>query len=156
MSVFWYQVYQARLWECLLTVRGLPSNSACVLKAEPGKLDIKRREPGILFISWPNVSLFKLAIMTYFSIFVLVQRHLRRHSKSAMSSWPDKGNMPRDSKRLLGYVETIQLILGVSDKIWYQGWIFMTSVTLNLISWLNFHDTCNIKSDIMAKFSCQL
>ena len=35
-----------------------------VLKAEPGKLDIKRREPGILFISLPLVSLFKLAIMT--------------------------------------------------------------------------------------------
>ena len=33
-------------------------------KAEPGKLDIKRREPGILFISLPIVSLFKLAIMT--------------------------------------------------------------------------------------------
>ena len=28
----------------------------------PGKLDIKRREPGILFISLPIVSLFKLAI----------------------------------------------------------------------------------------------
>ena len=31
---------------------------------EPGKLDIKRHSPGILFISLPNVSLFKLAIMT--------------------------------------------------------------------------------------------
>ena len=29
--------------------------STCVLKAEPGKLDIKRREPGILFISLPIV-----------------------------------------------------------------------------------------------------
>ena len=29
------------------------------LKAEPGTLDIKRREPGILFISLPIVSLFK-------------------------------------------------------------------------------------------------
>ena len=29
----------------------LPSNSTCVLKAEPDKLDIKRRDPGILFIS---------------------------------------------------------------------------------------------------------
>ena len=28
-----------------------------------GKLDIKRRKPGILFISLPIVSLFKLAIM---------------------------------------------------------------------------------------------
>ena len=34
------------------------------LKAEPGKLDIKRRESGILFISLTIVSLFKLAIMT--------------------------------------------------------------------------------------------
>ena len=29
---------------------GLPSDLTCVLKAEPGKLDIKRRKPGILFI----------------------------------------------------------------------------------------------------------
>ena len=48
---------------------------ACVLKALPGKLDIKRREPGILFISLPIVSLFKLAIMTSFSICMLIQRH---------------------------------------------------------------------------------
>ena len=64
VSVFWYQVYQARLLERLLTSWGLPSDSTCVLKAEPGKLDIKIREPGILFISLPIVSLFKLAIMT--------------------------------------------------------------------------------------------
>ena len=42
------------------TRRGLPSDSKCVLKALPGKLDIKRSEPGILFISLPIVSLFKL------------------------------------------------------------------------------------------------
>ena len=35
-------------WECLLTSRGLPSDSICVLKALPGKLDIKRHSPGIL------------------------------------------------------------------------------------------------------------
>ena len=34
----------------MLTSRGLPSNSICVIKAEPGKLDIKRREPCILVI----------------------------------------------------------------------------------------------------------
>ena len=55
VSVFWYQVYQARLWERLLSSRGLPSDSTCVLKAEPGKLDIKSREPGILFINLPIV-----------------------------------------------------------------------------------------------------
>ena len=59
-----YFTYQARLWERLLTSRGLPSDSTCVLKAKPGKLDIKRHEPGILFISLPIVSFFKLAIMT--------------------------------------------------------------------------------------------
>ena len=31
--------------------RCLPSDSTCVLEAVPGKLDIKRSEPGILFIS---------------------------------------------------------------------------------------------------------
>ena len=36
--------------------------------------------------------------------------------KSATSSWPDKGNMPWDRKRLLGYVETIRLIWAVTDK----------------------------------------
>ena len=40
------------------------SDSTCILKAEPGKLDIKRRKPGILFIRLPIVSLLKLAIMT--------------------------------------------------------------------------------------------
>ena len=40
----------------MLTLRGLPSDSTYILKAEPGKLDIKRREPGILFISLPIVS----------------------------------------------------------------------------------------------------
>ena len=34
-----------------MTSLGLLSDSTCILKAEPGKLDIKRREPGILFIS---------------------------------------------------------------------------------------------------------
>ena len=35
----------------LVESRGMPSDSTCVLEAEPGKLDIKRRKPGILFIS---------------------------------------------------------------------------------------------------------
>ena len=33
------------------------------LKAKPGRLDIKRREPGIPFIRLPIVSLVKLAII---------------------------------------------------------------------------------------------
>ena len=42
----------------------LHREATCVLKAQPGKLDIKRCEPGILFISLPTDPLFKLAIMT--------------------------------------------------------------------------------------------
>ena len=49
---------------CLLKLQGLPSDSTCILKAEPGKLDIKRHSPGILFISLPIVSFVKLEIMT--------------------------------------------------------------------------------------------
>ena len=40
-----------------------PPDSTCVLKAEPVKLDIKRRLPGILFISLQVGSLFKLEII---------------------------------------------------------------------------------------------
>ena len=66
-----------QLGECLL-ISSLPGKAlrtlvdivrlveryTCVFNAEPGKLDINRRKPGILFISLPIVSLFKLAIMT--------------------------------------------------------------------------------------------
>ena len=41
-----------------------PRDSTCFLKALQGKLDIKRREPDILFISLPIVSLFQLMFMT--------------------------------------------------------------------------------------------
>ena len=46
-----------------LTPRGLPSDSTSILKAEPGKLDIKRSKPGNLFISLP--SLFTLQTSKY-------------------------------------------------------------------------------------------
>ena len=65
------------------TKQGLPSDSTCVLKAHPGKLDIKRRQPGILFISLPTDLLFKLAIMTLLMIFVAIHRHRQRYSKGA-------------------------------------------------------------------------
>ena len=48
----------------LVDITRLAKDSTSVLEAEADKLDIKRREPGILFISLPIVSLFKLAIMT--------------------------------------------------------------------------------------------
>ena len=46
------------------TPQSLPCDSTRVLEAEPGKLDNKRRKPGILFISLQvYFLLFKLAIM---------------------------------------------------------------------------------------------
>ena len=42
-------------------------------QSRAGKLDFKRREPGVLFISLSIASLFKLVSMTYFSIFVSIQ-----------------------------------------------------------------------------------
>ena len=90
VSVFWYQFYKTRLRQWLVESRGLTSDSTCVLEAEPGKLDIKRREPGILFISLQVSSFFKLAIMMLLSSFVSSQRHWQLHSKSVTSSWPDK------------------------------------------------------------------
>ena len=59
----------------MLTSRGLPSDSTCILKAEPGKLDIKRHKPGILFISLQVDSLFKLAIMMSLLSLVSIQCH---------------------------------------------------------------------------------
>ena len=38
----------------LVELKGLPSDSTCILIAEPGKLDIKRCESGILFINLPS------------------------------------------------------------------------------------------------------
>ena len=48
----------------LVVSRGLPSDATCILEAEPGKLDIKRHKPGILFISLQVSSLFKLEVMS--------------------------------------------------------------------------------------------
>ena len=41
-----------------------PHGSISVLEALPGKLDIKRFEPGILIIPLPIDSVFKVVIMT--------------------------------------------------------------------------------------------
>ena len=48
----------------LVEPQGLRSDSTCVIEAEPGKVDIKRREPGILFIILPIGLLIKIPIMT--------------------------------------------------------------------------------------------
>ena len=68
----------------LVESRDFPNDSTCVFEAESGKLYIKRREPGILFISLQVGSLFKLPIMTELSI-LRVDTTSLTHSKSATS-----------------------------------------------------------------------
>ena len=65
------------------------SDSTYVLEAEPGKFDIKGREPDILFISliihWLThlTSDYDEIIISFLSS---IKRHWRRHSKGATSS----------------------------------------------------------------------
>ena len=49
-------------------LRGMPSNSTCILEAVPGKLDIKRRKPGILFISIIRTRTIKFDLIIDFCI----------------------------------------------------------------------------------------
>ena len=55
---------QGKASKMLVESQGLSSNSTSDLEADPGKLDIKRHEPGILVISLQVCSLFELEIMT--------------------------------------------------------------------------------------------
>ena len=49
--------------ECLLNHKASPVTQHAIFKAKSGKLDIQRREPGILSISLPISLLFKMATM---------------------------------------------------------------------------------------------
>ena len=79
---------------------GLQSDSTSVLEDEPGKLDIKRRKPGFLFISLQISPLIKLAIVTSLSIFMSNQRHGRRHLKC---------NVGKDTCREIGKVDQVNV-----------------------------------------------
>ena len=50
----------------LVDITRLDKRSTCVLKAQPGKLVIKRRKTSVLFISLLVGSLCKLAVLTVF------------------------------------------------------------------------------------------
>ena len=50
VRVFWYQVYQAQLWERMLNRSAGLAMSTCILKALPGKLDIERHSPSIIYL----------------------------------------------------------------------------------------------------------
>ena len=50
VRIFWYQVYQARLWERMLNRWASHVMSTSILKTLPGKLDIRIHSPSILYI----------------------------------------------------------------------------------------------------------
>ena len=65
---------------------GLPSSLTCAFKAEPGKLDIKRREPGILFYQltiWFTLQTSEYDVIIAYRV---VSASLATHLKSATSS----------------------------------------------------------------------
>ena len=52
VEVFWYPVYQARLWERLLTTRGLPIYTSHVDNTRWGSFDIKFTRQGFENACW--------------------------------------------------------------------------------------------------------
>ena len=64
VSVFWYQVNQARLRERFLTSRGLPSESTCFF--EPNLVNLISKDGNLVFYlsAYQVDSLFKLGNMT--------------------------------------------------------------------------------------------
>ena len=64
--VFWYQVYQSRLQEHMLNCSASLPMSTRVLVALPGKLDIKRHSPSILYLSIPSLKyMYTYAVHIY-------------------------------------------------------------------------------------------
>ena len=58
-DVFWYQVYQTRLWERMLNRSASLAMSTSILEALPGKFDITWHSPSILYIRTPHSSSLK-------------------------------------------------------------------------------------------------
>ena len=83
MTVFRYQVYQARLRERLLTSGDLPGDSTCILEAEPGKFDNKRRELVFFLSAYQVDSLFEYDViidfLCRFSVIGDVILKMKRH-----------------------------------------------------------------------------
>ena len=59
----------------MLTSRGLPSDSTCVLKAERGKLDIKDANLVFYLSVYPLLNTLQTSDYDVLLIFVLIQRH---------------------------------------------------------------------------------
>ena len=65
LCIFWYQIYQAWLWECMLNLLASITMSTSILIALPGKLDIKRHSPSILYFLDTSAWTFTRGIWTW-------------------------------------------------------------------------------------------
>ena len=103
----WYQVYQARLWERLLSQPASLAMSTSVFKALPGKLDVKKNANLVFYLSvYPFF--FHSSTRDYDVIFdfCVDSASFATSFKSATSSWPDNSShMPWDRQRLSGNVQ---------------------------------------------------
>ena len=149
MSVFWYQVYQARLWEGLLASRGLPSDSTCLLKAEPGNLDIKDANL-VFFLSVYLLFPFPTSDYDIIFDFFVDSASLTASLKSATSSWPDKSTCLEIDNV---YQATCDIAVNNSERwlisidLWYKGHIICSLRTYIHVqlSWKIL--TCHLKKN---------
>ena len=104
--------------KCLLTPRGLPSDSTCVLEAEAGKLGIKRCEPGFYSSIYPlfyssNYRLWHYFwLLCWFSVIGDVIQKVQRHHDLIKTHAVKK-------TRFIRQRATMQLIWEVTDKSSY-------------------------------------
>ena len=77
--------------------------------SKPSLVNLISKDANLVFYLSVNPSLNTLQTSDYDVIFDFCVDSVSfvTSFKSATSSWPDKGNMPCDRKRLLGYVETV-------------------------------------------------
>ena len=121
--------------------------------SKPSLVNLISKDANLVFYLsvYPMLNTLLTSYHDVFLMFVLIQRHKRRHSKSATSSWPDKGNMPWDRKRLLGHVETIQLILGVTDNILFKIVLYESVHQHRILSFVFWHE--DTSADHLTRFS---
>ena len=142
VPVFWYQAYQAQLWECMLNRSASLAMSTSVLKALPGKLDIKRHSPSILyFYTYPESIPFShhswqlsSANLTANTLAQLWEFMLNRSASLAMSTsllkaLPGKLDIKRHSPSIL-YFYTYPESIPFSHHLWKLSSAHLTANTL--------------------------
>ena len=113
MSVFWYQVYQARLWERLLNRKALPRDSTGVFEAKPYKLDIKKCKPEASSTMW--------ALWSAHSLYWCQALHITNKDRY------QNNERPRALARLNSpqvFLSVYPLLHSLNWQLWPNYWFF--------------------------------